>query len=689
MSMNQLAHESSPYLLQHKDNPVDWQPWGPTALERAVREDKPIFLSIGYSACHWCHVMAHESFEDQRIAALLNQHFVCVKVDREERPDLDHIYMQAVQAISGHGGWPLSVFLTPQCQPFYGGTYWPPTARGGMPGFDQVLAAVAEAWAQRRDAAVDQAAQLTAHLGSQEFGTTEGLGPSLDALHLARQRWAASFDAQHGGFGRAPKFPRPVDLQVLLRLWCRDRDPQTLQMVRLTLDKMATGGMYDHLGGGFARYSVDDRWLVPHFEKMLYDNALLSDAYLDGFLATGDRHYARVACETLDYVLRDMRDPSGGFHSAEDADSEGEEGKFYLWSAAEIDALLGSDVARRFNRVYDVTPGGNFEGRNILHLPKTIEQCAAILGSDPQQLEAEMAAARAQLLAARAERVRPGKDDKILMSWNALMIHALARGAGIVERPDYLAAAERAARFLLTAVRRADGRLLHSWRQGQAKVDAYLDDYAFLIHALVTLYEASFNESWLDEAIGLTEIVLRHFPDAAAGGFYYTADDHEALITRTKELLDSSVPSSNAMLATALIRLAKLAGRPEWLTAAQGTIEAASGIMRVAPEAVAQTLLAIDLWVGPTWEIAITGAGTDAATRQALTGLRQSLIPRRVVAWRGPDADTPRSPALDPLFAGKAVDAHEPTVYVCQGFACEAPVQGIDNILALWKSLGG
>ncbi|MHB8971894.1 MAG: thioredoxin domain-containing protein [Pirellulaceae bacterium] len=687
--MNRLACESSPYLLQHKDNPVDWYPWGPTALERARNEDKPLFLSIGYSACHWCHVMEHESFENPQLATVLNEHFVCIKVDREERPDLDHIYMQAVQTMGGRGGWPLSAFLTPDLQPFFGGTYWPPTARGGMPGFDQVLLAVVDAWANRRESVVQQAAQLTQRLQEQVTRATGEGEPTLDVLRLAQARLSASFNPRCGGFGQAPKFPHAVDLQVLLRIWHRQRDPHALHMVRLTLDKMAAGGLYDHLGGGFARYSVDERWLVPHFEKMLYDNALLSTAYMDAYLVTGDPNYARVARETIDYVLRDLSDPTGGFHSTEDADSEGEEGNFYVWSVDEIKQILGEEAGARFCRVYDVTPGGNFDGLNILNVPKTLDQCAAIFQRDRHTLDAELAAARAELFAARARRTRPGKDDKILVSWNALMIQALARGGGILERPDYLAAAQRAARFLLTSLRRADGRLLHCWRQGHAHLDAYLDDYAGLIDALVTLYEADFDEYWIDEALRLTEIVLQHFSAGDLGGFYFTADDHELLITRTKEIFDGSVPGSNAVMATALVRLGKLTGRHDLLAAARHTLRSALPVLSTAPEAVAQMLLAVDLWLGPTWEIVIAGDIQQPATQQVIQGLRRTFLPRRVVACRSASAGTPHSAALEPLFAGKRLQTQKPLAYICESFACQAPVEGLANILATWEKLGG
>ncbi len=444
--MNRLLAETSPYLLQHRNNPVDWHPWGPEALDRAKREDKPIFLSIGYSACHWCHVMEHESFEDPRIAALMNEHFVNIKVDREERPDLDAIYMTAVQIMTGRGGWPMSVFLTPDRQPFYGGTYFPPTQRMGMPGFDQILLAVADAWKNRRKQALDQAAELTSHL--QQAAAPAGAGASGDLtetlLFDAATSLERSFDPHHGGFGAAPKFPHPMDLRLLLRVWRRTKVPahdQTrktheahsdalLHIVTHTLDKMAAGGIYDHLGGGFHRYSVDERWLVPHFEKMLYDNALLIGAYIDAHLATRNADYARIARETIEYVLRDMTDPAGGFYSTEDADSEGHEGKFYVWSPAEVAAVLGDERAQLFNYVYDVTESGNFEGASILNLPKSIDQCAELKRLAVADLARQLSEDRARLFAERQKRVRPGRDDKVITAWNGLMIDSLAYAAG-------------------------------------------------------------------------------------------------------------------------------------------------------------------------------------------------------------------------------------------------------------------
>ena len=531
---NHLAKETSPYLLQHMDNPVDWYPWGPEALQRAQQEDKPIFLSIGYSACHWCHVMAHESFEDEALAAKLNEHFINIKVDREERPDLDQIYMNAVQMLTGRGGWPMSVFLTPDLKPFYGGTYWPPTARLGMPGFDQVIQAVADAWKDRRQAALEQADQLTSALRHSLLPSGPGAELSLERLHVAAAALERIFDRSHGGFGGAPKFPHPMDLRVLLRAWHREPRDGILQMVTLTLDKMAAGGIYDHLGGGFHRYSVDERWLVPHFEKMLYDNALLAGCYLEGYQATGNAQYAQVVRETLDYVLREMTDEKGGFYSTQDADSEGEEGKFYVWIPAEVETALGADAARAFCYVYDVSPTGNFEGKNILNRPKTLHQCAQIMQRDEADLAAELEASRQKLYAARQQRIAPGLDDKVLVGWNGLMIDSLASAAGVLNEPRYLDAATRAADFLLTNLRREDGRLLHTWRHGEAKLDAYLDDYACLVQALITLYETSFAERWIDEAVQLAQIILGQFNDGPQGGFFYTASDHERLIARAK-----------------------------------------------------------------------------------------------------------------------------------------------------------
>ncbi len=693
---NRLAEESSPYLLQHANNPVDWYPWGPEAFELAKREDKPIFLSIGYSACHWCHVMEHESFEDTEIAAQLNELFVCVKVDREERPDLDQIYMNAVQLMTGRGGWPMSVFLTPSLEPFYGGTYWPPAPRQGIPGFPQVLAGVAEAWSKRRSAAIEQAGKLTAHLRAFSAGESANEAISDRLLGQAVNKLQATFDSRHGGFGGAPKFPHAMDLRLLLQRWAsRPVDDAAraplLEMVTVTLDRMAQGGIYDHLGGGFARYSVDARWLVPHFEKMLYDNSLLISTYLDAFLVTGNARYAEVARETIEYILRDMTAPEGGFYSTEDADSEGEEGKFYVWSPEEIRQVLGDARAARFCQAYDVTPAGNFEGRNILNLPVPLPQLAAQNQWDLAELETELAASRATLLAAREQRVHPAKDDKILVSWNGLMIEALATAAGVLDAPHYYDAAARAARFLLSRLRDKNGRLLHCWRHGAARLPAYLDGYAYLTNALVSLYEARFDESWIDEAVGLAELMLEHFSDHEGGGFFFTADDHEVLITRTKDLHDASVPSGNAMAATALLRLGRLCGRNDFLAAAEGTLEMASHAMARQPAATGQMLIAANMWLQPSREITLLVPGEDSGTaRLEQLGQRfhQRFLVNYGIAGRTTgDPDSTRSQHLAALFQGKMPADNEPHVYVCENFACQAPIRGDGEIATLLNRL--
>ncbi|MEX2560625.1 MAG: thioredoxin domain-containing protein, partial [Pirellulales bacterium] len=669
---NRLANETSPYLLQHADNPVDWYAWGPEAIEQARAQDKPIFLSIGYSACHWCHVMEHESFEDPSIAGKLNEAFVNVKVDREERPDLDQIYMNAVQLMTGRGGWPMSVFLTHDLQPFYGGTYWPPSGRMGMPGFDQVISAVREAWQNRREQVFEQARELTEHVRQSGSLGSAGKGLSSEPLQAALAMLPRTFDHQNGGFGSAPKFPHPMDLRLLLRHWRRGPRDEVLHMVTRTLDKMARGGIYDQLGGGFHRYSVDARWLVPHFEKMLYDNALLAGCYLEAFQATGREAYAQIVRETLDYVLREMTGPQGGFYSTLDADSEGEEGKFYVWTPGEVEDVLGSQAAKTFCYAYDVTEEGNFEGRNILNLPKTIEECARILSRDPLELAQELAESRAKLLAVRNKRVWPGLDDKVLVSWNGLMIDSMAQAAGVLDEPRYLAAAEAAADFILAHIRRDDGRLLHAWRSGRARFDAYLDDYVCLANALVTLYEASFNERWIDAAVELADVVLAQFADQEGGGFFYTAADHEALIARQKDVQDSSVPSGNAMAATALLRLGKLCGRSDYLHAAQATLESFMELMGRHPTATGQMLIALDFHLGPTPELVLIQGADQTKTGRILSELRRRFWPNKVLACRPGRGE---SGALDSLFAGKAAGS-EPALYVCHDFACQQPAVG-------------
>ncbi|HTM52960.1 MAG TPA: thioredoxin domain-containing protein [Pirellulales bacterium] len=684
---NRLATQSSPYLLQHAGNPVDWYPWGKDALERARAESLPIFLSIGYSACHWCHVMEHESFEDAEIARFLNEHFVCIKVDREERPDLDQIYMNAVQLMTGRGGWPMSVFLTPELKPFYGGTYWPPTARMGMPGFDQVLEAVSDAWKNRRADALAQANSLSEHL-RQIAQPTAAAGP-LDQgmLERAGSDVARSFDPTYGGFGSAPKFPHPFDLRLLLRLWRRHQREDLLHVVTFTLEKMAAGGIYDQLGGGFHRYSVDERWLVPHFEKMLYDNALLVPCYLEAHLVTGREDFARIARETCDYVLREMTSPEGGFYSTQDADSEGVEGKFFVWTLAEVRAILGEAPARAFELVYEVTQEGNFEhGQSILNRPRPLEACAAELGRDPVELAQELAESRVKLLEARERRVHPGLDDKVIVAWNGLMIDALAQAAAVLQEPRYLIAAQRAAHFLLEHARRPDGRLLHSWRRGTATLDAYLDDYVCLCNALVSLYEVDFDEHWISEACVLADLVLELFRDQEDDGFFFTASDHEELITRPKDLYDNATPSGNSVAALALLRLAKLSGRDAYRAGADSALRGGAVVAQQASRAAGQLLAALDMHLGPTPEIAILGEVAHEDTAAVLANLRHRYLPNKVVALRRRGAVEDPSP-LAALWEGKTLEGPEPGVFICEHFVCRAPVYGRDAAIAAWDEL--
>ena len=685
---NRLAHESSPYLLQHANNPVDWYPWNDEAIQLSRDTQKPIFLSIGYSACHWCHVMEHESFESAAIAQLLNDNFVCIKVDREERPDLDQIYMHAVMMMNGgRGGWPMSVFLTPKLQPFFGGTYWPPHRKMGMPGFDEVIDAVLDAWNNRREDAMHHAQQVTDRIEQVGSSTqTDESVPLTESLLLnVPGQLEQAFDATYGGFGAAPKFPHSMELQVLLRVDHRQSSTAVRQMVTVSLDRMAAGGIYDHLGGGFARYSVDARWLVPHFEKMLYDNVLLASAYLDSHLATGNQAHARIVRETLDYLLRDMTDEAGGFYSTEDADSEGVEGKFYVWSKKEILEQIGEEVGERFCTVYDVSEAGNFEGQNILNLPRSIEQVAEVNGWDLAELESQLAAARAKLFSVREARVRPGLDDKVIVCWNGLAIDAFARAARVFDESRYRVAAEKAASFLFDQMREPNGRLLHCWRNGQAKLMAYLDDYAALGNALVSLYEANFDSRWIDWATELADLVLEHFADAEGGSFFYTADDHEQLITRNKDLQDGSVPSGNSLAACLFVRLGKLTGRTHYLEAAEAILMAGANMMQDSPSAVGQLLLALDSFQGPFHEIVVLGDRTQADVADVLRDLDSRFLPRSFVVSADPNQQE-TSQSLAPLLNDKTA-SDVPTVYLCQDFSCQQPQVGKDQILATWQAL--
>ena len=679
---NRLAGETSLYLKQHANNPVDWFPWGPEALARAKQHDRPIFLSIGYSACHWCHVMEHESFEDEATAAVLNAHFVCVKVDREERPDLDTIYMNALQVLTREGGgWPLSVFLTPDLTPFYAGTYYPPDERYApqRPSFKRLLAAIHDAWTSRRDHVTEVGRNVTEYLQGMSALGAGDTPLSLELLSNALNVLRRILDPVHGGFGSAPKFPHALELKLLLRLADRFNDQTALHMVRHTLEKMARGGMFDQLGGGFARYSVDEKWLVPHFEKMLYDNALLATAYIEAWQVTRDPFYQQIAEETLGYVDDGMTSPGGAFFSAQDADSEGEEGKFYVWSEAELREVLGADLGDFAVRVWGVTPGGNFEGHNILYRARSDEQDAAHLGLTVEGFREKLSEVKRKLIPVRAKRVWPGRDEKILTAWNGLMISAFAKAGAAFGNDDYVATATAAADWCLAHLRGTNGRLFRSASaDGTAKLSGYLEDYAFLADALVSVYEATFTAKYLRTATELAEVMVKHFADPSGPGFYFVADDHEALIARTKDVHDGSTPSGNAVAVTVLLRLAKLLDRRDYFAKAEETLRGYRETMADHPAAAGQMLIALDFYFGPVQEIAIIGDPMDVDCDHAIAAVHRHFDPNRVLATHDPA--TGPAPADIPLLKEKpALDAAV-TVYVCENYACKAPLVGAEAV---------
>lgn len=664
---NRLANETSPYLRQHAENPVDWYPWSEEALHRAREEDKPILLSIGYAACHWCHVMAHESFEDPETAALMNDHYVNVKVDREERPDLDSIYMSAVQALTGHGGWPMTVFLTPDGRPFYGGTYYPPVPRHGMPAFPQVLMAIAQAWSEKREDIERSAGEITTHLQQLTLLETDGSAPlTVDLFNQALNGLLRTYDNRLGGFGRAPKFPPSMTLEFLLRMYAQRGDAMALRMAEHTLEMMARGGMYDQIGGGFARYSTDDRWLVPHFEKMLYDNALLARVYLHAWQVTGKPLYRRIVEETLDFVAREMRHEAGGFYSSYDADSEGEEGKFYVWSADDIRAALGPD-AELFLTYYDISDGGNWEGNNIPNIPRDLPEVASSLGLEPDDATQRLAAARRTLYDIRARRVWPGLDDKVLTAWNGLMLAAFAEAGLALSRPDYTAIATQNAEFLYTNLRQADGRLLRSWLDGAgARYNAYLEDYAFLADGLLALYQTTFGPRWFLWARELADWMLTRFPDEA-GGFYDTSDDHETLLHRPKDIQDNATPSGNAMAAHVLLALGLYTGEGRYWDTAESMVAALVEPMMRYPSAFAHWLCAASFIMAEPREVAIAGDPAAADTRELLAVVQNRYRPDLVVAVGDGDVAVP-------LLADRPQLDDRATAYVCRRFVCQRPV---------------
>jgi len=672
---NRLIHESSPYLSHHAHNPVDWYPWGEEAFARARREDKPILLSIGYRACHWCSVMARESFEDEAIAQLMNDNFINIKVDREERPDLDTIYMNSVQMMTGSGGWPMTVFLTPEGKPFYGGTYFPPVDRYGMPGFPRVLISVAEAYRERRDEIEKSAEGMLGELKRLNRVVapkeeSEG-GLSYEIADHAANHLLRTLDPVYGGFGNKPKFPPSMTLEFLLRQYRRTKDASSLNAVELTLKKMARGGIYDQLGGGFHRYSVDEKWLVPHFEKMLYDNALLSRVYTEAFLATGDEFYRRIACETLDYVAREMTDEGGGFYSTQDADSEGEEGKFFVWAPEEVVALLGEEDARLFNRYFDVSEVGNFEGHNILHIDEDLDVIARLMRVSRERLAEAVERGRPILFEAREKRVKPFRDEKILTAWNGLMLRSFAEASRAFDRDDYLQIAIRNANFLMTSLRR-DGRLLRSHKDGESKLNAYLEDYAYVIDGLLSLYEATFDPAWFEEARRLTETMVTEFWDDEAGGFFFTSSDHETLITRTKDFYDNATPAGNSVAAGALARLSLFVGEDRYRGMAETILRLMKPTMMRAPGAFGRLLSVLDLFLASPYEIAVIGAPDAEETRAMINVIFKRYLPNKVVAF-APEADSTESRTINLLEGRDRVDGRS-AAYVCRNFYCEAPV---------------
>jgi uncharacterized protein YyaL (SSP411 family) len=663
---NRLIDETSPYLLAHAHNPVDWYPWGAEALARAEREDKPILLSIGYAACHWCHVMERESFEDEAIAALMNEYFVCIKVDREERPDLDSVYMAATLAMSGHGGWPMTVFLLPDKRPFFAGTYFPPQDAYGRPGFPTLLTRIAEVFHDDRAGVDAQAGQLTQAVRAQLESGAPG-AVSLELISAASEQLRDSYDPQYGGFGGAPKFPPSAALRLLLRKHARTPDPALLGVLRGTLDGMKNGGIYDHVGGGFARYSTDERWHVPHFEKMLYDNAQLARVYLEAFQVTGDSEYKRVAEETLDYALREMQAERGGFYSATDADSEGVEGKFFTFSKAELAAMLDEPLLGMFSAYYDVREAGNWEGTNVLWTPRPLTAVAEELALDAGALREALSRARAIVYAKRALRVPPLLDDKILVSWNALMIGALAEGARILGRPDYARAAERAADFIATTMKRPDGGLFRTARGEKVQLMAYLEDYAYLGDALIDLYECGSDARYLREAEQLCTRMLADFHDAAGGGFFQTAHDHEALIARARAAQDDALPNESAIAAQLCARLSYHLDRPALRAVAETTLTSFGGLMPRAPRAFASMLAVLDFLAEGPVELALVGPTTE---RQAFAAAAASVyLPNRCIAHSqaGEASDLP-------LLRDKTAPAQGALAYLCRDFVCEAPL---------------
>ncbi len=684
---NRLVFEKSPYLLQHAGNPVDWYPWGEEAFAAAKKQDKPVFLSIGYTTCHWCHVMERESFEDMEVGKLLSKHFICVKVDREERPDIDAVYMTVTQQMTGSGGWPMTVIMTPDKRPFFAGTYFPKESRPGRPGLKQLIYGLSGAWKDDREQVFKVAEEVTRFLEQASAGAPGG---PLTAALLDKtfSQLQTRYDSVHGGFGRNPKFPTSHQLSFLVRYWKRSGKTEALDMVEHTLRRIRLGGIYDHVGLGVHRYSTDRIWLLPHFEKMLYDQAILAQAALDTYQATGKQEYANLVKELLSYVLRDMTAPTGGFFSAEDADSEGEEGKFYVWKPDEILQILGKVRGERFCEIYNIVKGGNFRdeatgeatGDSIPHLTKSIDSISADYKLTPSVLRNELEEDRNKLFAARKKRIHPQKDDKVLTDWNGLMIATMARAGTVLGDELYIKAARRAADFVLGTLRREDGRLLKRYRDHSAGLPAHLEDYAFLIYGLLNLYEATFEANYLEEAIDLNDLALKHFWDAKDGGFFMTADDGEKLLVRHKEIYDGAIPSGNSIAAMNLLRIARMTGRSELENKALAVMSAFSLDVERNPSAYTQLMQALDFAVGPSIEVVVAGELAKSQTQALVKALHKDFIPNKVILHR-PPGENASIVKIAPYTENQEPDVDGATlVYICRNYACKKPVSAVNAL---------
>ena len=676
---NRLIHETSPYLLQHAHNPVDWYPWGDEAFQKAKSENKPVLLSIGYSACHWCHVMEHESFENEKIAALMNDLFVSIKVDREERPDLDEIYMNAVQMLTGRGGWPMTVFLTPEGKPFYGGTYFPPEDRQGMPGFSRILTGVAQAYREKPQDVERSVEQILSALKRMSESHESKATFSPDAIAESAEQISRAYDSDHGGLGRAPKFPNAGVYELFLRYYHQSKNQRFLEMVTHTLTKMAQGGIYDHLGGGFHRYSVDEKWLVPHFEKMLYDNAQLLRIYAQLYCVTGNDLFKNVTEETADYLLREMLHSEGGFYSTQDADSEGEEGKFFIWSPQEINSIIGEEAGEIFARIYDVSDFGNFEGKNILHPILSFEQASKLFRKDVKEIAAIIADGKLKLFQEREKRIKPFRDEKIITSWNGLMLSGLAEAIKIAPQKAYVESANRTVEFIFSKIFR-DGHLLHSYKDGKAKLLGYLDDYAFLAVGLLDLYETTFDRTQFERAIKLADTMLSEFWDEKDGAFFYTGKSHEQLISRAKPVFDASIPSGNSMATHLLLRLHHLTGREDYLKRAETVLRSYYDAMMSQPFGFAHMLCSLDLYLRKPKEIVVIGNREDTNVTELVSRIHSVYLPNKSLQLAGPDQSLEK---VSPLLQGKTQLDGKPTVYVCHNFTCSAPVTSWEELKSL------